>query len=374
MNDSGRSGRLISLDAFRGITIAGMILVNNPGSWTYVYPQLRHAKWHGVTFTDLIFPFFLFIVGVAMTLSMPKRLEAGASKKSMMLSVTRRTLIIFALGIFLAGFPYFDLSTIRIPGVLQRIAICYFFTSVIVLNTKWKGQAYWALGLITFYWLAMFLIPVPGFGPGDLSPAGNFAAFIDQKLLTGHMWIQTKTWDPEGLFSTLPAIATTLTGVLTGWWLKVDKTKIEITVWMLIAGNLGLLIGWIMDMWFPWNKAIWTSSYVVYTTGFALIFLSFCYWSVEVMNWRKWTRPFVLYGTNSIAVFVLSGLVARIMSLIKFTNADHSTSNLHQVLYHALYTSWLPPMGASLAWAFSYISGFLLLMWLMDKKKLYIKI
>jgi len=374
MDDSGRSGRLISLDAFRGITIAGMILVNNPGSWTYVYPQLRHAKWHGVTFTDLIFPFFLFIVGVAMTLSMPKRLEAGTSKRSMMLTVTRRTLIIFALGMFLAGFPYFDLSTIRIPGVLQRIAICYFFSSIIFLNTRWKGQAYWAVGLITFYWLAMFLIPVPGFGAGDLSPEGNFAAFIDQKLLSGHMWSQTKTWDPEGLFSTLPAIATTLTGVLTGWWLKADKTKIEITVRMLIAGNLGLLIGWIMDMWFPWNKAIWTSSYVVYTTGFALIFLSFCYWSVEVMNWRKWTRPFVLYGTNSIAVFVLSGLVARIMSLIKFTNADHSTSSLQQVLYHGLYTSWLPPMGASLAWAFSYISGFLLLMWLMDKKKLYIKI
>jgi len=374
MSKSGKSERLISLDAFRGIAIAGMILVNNPGSWTYVYPQLRHAKWHGVTFTDLIFPFFLFIVGVAMTLSMPKRLEAGASKRSRLLTVTRRTLIIFALGMFLAGFPYFNLSTIRIPGVLQRIAVCYFFTSIIVLNTKWKGQAYWAIGLLTFYWLAMNLIPVPGFGAGDLSPEGNFAAFIDQKLLTGHMWSQTKTWDPEGLFSTLPAIATTLTGVLTGWWLKADKTKIEKTVWMLIAGNLALLIGWIMDMWFPWNKAIWTSSYVVYTSGFALIFLAFCYWSVEVMNWRKWTRPFVLYGTNSIAVFVLSGFVARIMFLIKFTNADHSTSSLQQVLYHSLYTSWLPPMGASLAWAFSYISGFLLLMWLMDKKKIYIKI
>ena len=374
MSDSGKSERLISLDAFRGITIAGMILVNNPGSWTYVYPQLRHSNWHGVTFTDLIFPFFLFIVGVAMTLSMPKRLEAGASKRSMMLLVTRRTLIIFALGMFLSGFPYFDLSTIRIPGVLQRIALCYFFTSIIVLNTKWKGQAYWAAGLLAFYWLAMNLIPVPGFGAGDLSPEGNFAAFIDQKLLTGHMWSQTKTWDPEGLFSTIPAIATTLTGVLTGWWLKADKTKIEKTVWMLIAGNLGLFLGWIMDMWFPWNKAIWTSSYVVYTTGFALIFLAFCYWSVEVMNWRKWTRPFVLYGMNSIAVFVLSGIVARITFLIKFTNPDQTTSNLQQVLYHAIYTSWLPPTGASLAWAISYISGFLLLMWLMDKKNLYIKI
>ncbi|MCH7618629.1 MAG: DUF5009 domain-containing protein [Candidatus Marinimicrobia bacterium] len=374
MNAVQKAERLLSLDLFRGITIAGMILVNNPGSWSHVYPQLRHAEWNGVTFTDLIFPFFLFIIGVAMTFSMTKQIEAGANRKDLLLKILRRTLIIFALGIFLSGFPKFDLSTLRIPGVLQRIALCYLFTSIIVLRTGWKGQAYWTAGLLLFYWTVMNFVPVPGYGAGVLTPEGNFAAFIDGKLLSGHMWSQTKTWDPEGFLSTIPAIATTLTGVLTGWFLRSDKTKIEKTVWMLLIGNLGLFLGWTFDTWFPMNKSIWTSSYVIYTSGFALIFLAFCYWTVEVMNWRKWTRPFVLYGVNSIAVFVLSGFVARLTFVIKFTNADGSSTSLQKVLYNALFTSWLPPMTASLAWAGSYILTFLLLMWLMDKKGIYIKV
>ena len=374
MNTVQKAERLLSLDLFRGIAIAGMILVNNPGSWSHVYPQLRHAEWNGVTFTDLIFPFFLFIIGVAMTFSMTKQIEAGANRKDLLLKILRRTLIIFALGIFLSGFPKFDFSTLRIPGVLQRIALCYLFTSIIVLRTGWKGQAYWTAGLLLFYWIVMIFVPVPGYGAGLLTPEGNFAAFIDGKLLSGHMWSQTKTWDPEGFLSTIPAIATTLTGVLTGWFLRSDKTKIEKTVWMLLIGNLGLFLGWTFDTWFPMNKSIWTSSYVIYTSGFALIFLAFCYWTVEVLNWRRWTRPFVLYGVNSIAVFVLSGFVARLTFIIKFTNADGSSTSLQKVLYNALFTSWLPPMTASLAWAVFYISMFLLLMWLMDKKGIYIKV
>ena len=374
MNSVQKAERLLSLDLFRGITIAGMILVNNPGSWSHVYPQLRHAEWNGVTFTDLIFPFFLFIIGVAMTFSMTKQIEAGANRKDLLLKILRRTLIIFALGIFLSGFPMFDLSTLRIPGVLQRIALCYLFTSIIVLRTGWKGQAYWTAGLLLFYWTVMNFVPVPGYGAGVLTPVGNFAAFIDGKILSGHMWSQTKTWDPEGFLSTIPAIATTLTGVLTGWFLRSDKTKIEKTVWMLLIGNLGLFLGWTFDTWFPMNKSIWTSSYVIYTSGMALIFLAFSYWTVEVLNWRKWTRPFVLYGVNSIAVFVLSGFVARLTFIIKFSNADGSSTSLQKVLYNALFTSWLPPMSASLAWAISYILTFLLLMWIMDKKGIYIKV
>ena len=369
-----KSERLLSLDVFRGITIAGMILVNNPGSWSHIYPQLRHAQWHGVTFTDLIFPFFLFIVGVAMTFSLSKQIEAGTDRKKLMLKIVRRTVIIFLLGMFLAGFPNFNFSTIRIPGVLQRIAVCYFFTSIIVLRTGWKGQAYWAVGLLLFYFIAMKFIPVPGFGAGVLTPEGNFAAFIDQKVLTGHMWSQTRTWDPEGLFSTLPAIATTLTGVLTGWFLRSDKPKVEKTMWLLPIGNLGLLAGWTFDTWFPMNKSIWTSSYVIYTSGMALIFLGICYHTIEVLNWRKWTKPFVLYGMNSITVFMLSGFVGRLMAIIKFTNDDGTKTSLATVLYNALFTSWLPPMTASLTWAFTWITGFLVLMWFMDKKKIYIKI
>ncbi|MCH7886700.1 MAG: DUF1624 domain-containing protein [Candidatus Marinimicrobia bacterium] len=369
-----KSERLLSLDVFRGISIAGMILVNNPGSWSHVYPQLRHAQWHGVTFTDLIFPFFLFIIGVAMTFSLSKQIESGADRKKMMLKILRRTVIIFLLGMFLAGFPNFNFATIRIPGVLQRIAVCYLITSVIVLRTGWKGQAYWAVGLLFFYFLAMKFIPVPGFGAGVLTPEGNFAAFIDQKFLTGHMWSQTKTWDPEGLFSTLPAIATTLTGVLTGWFLRSDKPKVEKTMWLLLIGNLGLFAGWTFDTWFPMNKSIWTSSYVIYTSGMALIFLGICYHTIEVLNWRKWTKPFVLYGLNSISVFMLSGFVARLTIIIKFTNDDGTKTSLAALLYNELYASWLPPMAASLSWAITWITGFLVLMWFMDKKKIYIKI
>ena len=374
MNEPQKSERLLSLDVFRGIAIAGMILVNNPGSWSHIYPQLRHAQWNGVTFTDLVFPFFLFIVGVAMTFSLSKQIGAGADRKKLMIKILRRTAIIFLLGMFLAGFPNFNLSTIRIPGVLQRIAVCYLITSIIVLRTGWKGQAYWAVGLLFFYFIAMKFIPVPGFGAGVLTPEGNFAAFIDQKILTGHMWSHTKTWDPEGLFSTLPAIATTLTGVLTGWFLRSDKPKVEKTMWLLLIGNLGLLAGWTFDTWFPMNKSIWTSSYVIYTSGMALIFLGICYYTIEVLNWRKWTKPFVLYGMNSITVFMLSGFVGRLMAIIKFTNDDGTKTSLATLLYNALFTSWLPPMTASLTWAFSWITGFLVLMWFMDKKKIYIKI
>ena len=374
MNEPQKSERLLSLDVFRGIAIAGMILVNNPGSWSHIYPQLRHAQWNGVTFTDLVFPFFLFIVGVAMTFSLSKQIGAGAGRKKLMIKILRRTAIIFLLGMFLAGFPNFNLSTIRIPGVLQRIAVCYLITSIIVLRTGWKGQAYWAVGLLFFYFIAMKFIPVPGFGAGVLTPEGNFAAFIDQKILTGHMWSHTKTWDPEGLFSTLPAIATTLTGVLTGWFLRSDKPKVEKTMWLLLIGNLGLLAGWTFDTWFPMNKSIWTSSYVIYTSGMALIFLGICYYTIEVLNWRKWTKPFVLYGMNSITVFMLSGFVGRLMAIIKFTNDDGTKTSLATLLYNALFTSWLPPMTASLTWAFTWITGFLVLMWIMDKKKIYIKI
>ena len=374
MNEPQKSERLLSLDVFRGIAIAGMILVNNPGSWSHIYPQLRHAQWNGVTFTDLVFPFFLFIVGVAMAFSLSKQIGAGADQKKLMIKILRRTAIIFLLGMFLAGFPNFNFSTIRIPGVLQRIAVCYFFTSIIVLRTGWKGQAYWAVGLLLFYFIAMKFIPVPGFGAGVLTPEGNFAAFIDQKILTGHMWSHTKTWDPEGLFSTLPAIATTLTGVLTGWFLRSDKPKVEKTMWLLLIGNLGLLAGWTFDTWFPMNKSIWTSSYVIYTSGMALIFLGICYYTIEVLNWRKWTKPFLLYGMNSITVFMLSGFVGRLMAIIKFTNDDGTKTSLATLLYNALFTSWLPPMTASLSWAFTWITGFLILMWFMDKKKIYIKI
>jgi len=231
--------RLSSLDAFRGITIAGMILVNNPGSWSHVYPPLLHSEWNGWTPTDLIFPFFLFIVGVALTFSLEKQLNVH-DRRYVYLKIARRTLILFGLGLFLSGFPYYNLAKIRIPGVLQRIAVVYCIASVITLNTRVKGQAWTMAGLLLLYWGLMKLIPVPGHGAGDLSATGNLAAFVDNKLLHGHIW--KETWDPEGVLSTIPAVATTLSGVLTGHWLRSGRDKQEIAGWMFVAGWIAIVV------------------------------------------------------------------------------------------------------------------------------------
>ncbi|MCK5571980.1 MAG: DUF5009 domain-containing protein, partial [Bacteroidetes bacterium] len=324
---SNSSERLVSLDAFRGATIAGMILVNNPGSWSTVYPQLLHARWHGWTFTDWIFPFFLWIIGVAMTYSFAKRREKGDTTKTLMLHVARRSAIIFGLGLFLAAFPlglisthHFSLETIRIPGVLQRIAICYLIASAIFLNTSVKGQVTWIVGLLTAYWLLVILVPVPGYGAGVLDPTGSLCWFVDSNLLAGHTWTGAPApgFDPEGIVSTIPAIATTLFGVLTGHLLRSALSKEEKTVWMFVGGNSLLLLGVILDMWLPINKNLWTSSYTVFMAGWAMVCLGMFYWLIDVKGYRKWVTPFVIYGMNAITVFVLAGLVARLLSLIRF--------------------------------------------------------
>ncbi len=309
--------RLVSLDVFRGATIAAMILVNNPGDWGNVYAPFLHAKWHGWTFTDLIFPFFLFIVGVAIVYAFSDRVIASTSKINLYKKIVRRTLILFGLGLFLSGFPYYDFSTIRIPGVLQRIAVCYFIVSLIYLHSGKRAQWIWAIGLLFVYWAFMAWYPVPGIGAGLYEKGQNFSAYIDQLVLNGHMWTYTKTWDPEGVFSTLPAISMTLFGVLTGHMLRSKKSQLEKTVQMFLYGNLALWIGVIWNQWLPINKNIWTSSYTVIMTGMALIVLAFCYYLADVKGYRKWTKPFIIYGMNAITVYVLSGILARLLYYIK---------------------------------------------------------
>jgi predicted acyltransferase len=363
--------RLVSLDAFRGITIAGMILVNNPGSWSAIYSPLGHAAWHGWTPTDFIFPFFLFIVGVAITLSQKKQLEKH-DRKYLYLKILRRTLIIFGLGLILHLIPYFNFSAIRIPGVLQRIAIVYGISAVITMNTNLKVQAWITGGLLIFYWGLMKLIPVPGYGAGDLSVEGNLAAHIDNFLLHGHMW--KETWDPEGILSTIPAIATGLSGVLTGHLLRINKEKSEIAGWMFVIGWLAIVVGLFWDIVFPINKALWTSSYVVFTTGAALQFLGFCYFLIDVKGYQKWAYPAVVYGMNAIAVFVLSGLLAKMMVFIKFTTSDGSVISLKTWIYENLLASWASPVNASLIFAVCNVLFWLVIMIIFYKKKIFIKI
>ncbi len=380
---SGSSERLVSLDAFRGATIAGMILVNNPGTWSAVYPQLLHARWHGWTFTDWIFPFFLWIVGVAMMLSFAKRVERGEGKKTILMHVLRRSAIIFGLGLFLAAFPFglvsghdVSLASLRIPGVLQRIAICYLVASLIVLHTSLRGQVVWLLVLLVSYWLAIMLIPVPGYGAGLLEPTGNLCWYIDAHLLAGHTWSGAPApgFDPEGILSTIPAIGTTLLGVLTGHLLRSGLSKEEKTVWMFVGGNMLLLLGVVLDVWLPINKNLWTSSYSVFMAGWALICLGVFYWFIDVKGYRRWATPFVIYGMNAITVFVLAGVVARLSYLVTIPVADGTSVALKDVLYENVFAAIASPVNASLLYALFFILLMFLVAWVMWKKRWFVKV
>ena len=375
MTDSPTANtRLVSLDVFRGLTIAGMVLVNNPGTWANIYWPLEHAEWNGWTPTDLIFPFFVFIVGVAIPLAFARSVEAGGSKRDLYLKIIRRSLIIFALGMFLAGFPYFRLATIRIPGVLQRLAVCYFFASVIFLKTRPRTQVIITLALLIIYCLLMTHFAAPGFSAGDLSKEGSLASFIDRKVFGPHVWSQGKVYDPEGLLSTIPAICTALFGVLTGQWLRTDKTPYEKVAGLFFAGMCCIIIGWAWNPFFPINKGLWTSSYVFFTGGMALQLLAFCYWLIDIKKGRAWTKPFVVFGVNAIVLFVGTGVMARLMGLIKFTLPDGTRISLQGWVYQNLFLTWVSPINASLAYAIVFVLFWLGLMWILYRRKIIIKV
>jgi predicted acyltransferase len=369
------ANRLVSLDVFRGMTIAGMVLVNNPGTWSAIYPPLKHAEWHGWTPTDLIFPFFVFIVGVAVPLAFAKRIEQGGVNSKLYWKIIKRSLIIFGLGLFLAGFPFFDFANLRIPGVLQRLAVCYLVVAFIYLKTDWRSQLMIAIGLLLVYWALMKLVPVPGFGAGDLGKEGNLAAYIDRAVFgLNHIWKSAKVYDPEGILSTIPAISTALTGVLTGSWIRTSRSQLEKVGGLFFAGAVCVVIGWCWNPFFPINKPIWTSSYVMFTSGMALQFLGFCYWLIDIKGYKLWTKPFVIFGVNALALFVGSGLLARIFGLIHITRMNGNAGNLQTWIFEHLFLSWASPINASLAYAITYIFFWLFLMWLLYRKKIYIKV
>jgi len=369
-----KENRLASLDVFRGITVAAMILVNNPGSWESVYPPLLHASWHGCTPTDLIFPFFLYIVGVSIHFAYQSNLNEGLTKK-IFLKILKRSLILFGLGILLAWFPVFTLerlSTLRIPGVLQRISLVFFSCSIIYLTSGWLGQIRIAILLLVGYFIAMTFIPVPKVGYANLEPATNLGAWVDRLLLDGHLWAQSKTWDPEGLLSTIPAIATGILGMLTGKLFQKISDPKERVVWLFFIGALLILSGLTWGLVFPINKSLWTSSYVLYSAGIAMQFLAACYWLVDVLGFKRWAIPFTYYGTNAIFVFVASGLLAKTLIRIK-VDGDGKVS-LWSYLYQNFFASWLPPKDASLLFAFTLIMFFLAILWHMYKRKIFIKV
>ncbi len=367
-------GRLLSLDAFRGLTIASMILVNNPGAGATTYAPLLHASWSGWTFTDTVFPFFLWIAGVAMTYSFAKRFETpletpGAARGPLMLHSLKRAASIFAVGLLLNGFPYFDLSTLRIPGVLQRIAVCYLIAAAILLYLGIRGCALSIPVLFAVYWVLMTLVPVPGFGPGVFTPDGNFSGYVDRLFLTGHMYSQTKTWDPEGIVSTLPAIASTLFGILTGQWLRTRRGGNEKTLRMLASGGALILAGYVMNIWMPINKNLWTPSYTSLMAGLALAVFGVCYWTVDVKGWARWSRPFAIYGSNAIVLYALSGLLARMMGIVKL---DGST--LKTLVYQNVFVPLANPYNASLLFALSSVAVVYLAAWAMYRKQWFVRL
>jgi predicted acyltransferase len=362
--------RLVSLDVFRGITIAGMVLVNNPGSWEHIYWPLEHAAWSGWTPTDLVFPFFLFIVGVSITLALGKRLETGGSNRDVYLKIIKRTLIIFAIGLFLNGLPYFSLAELRIPGVLQRIAICYFFASIIFLNTRIRTQILIIIGLLLFYWLLVKFVPAPGYAAGDLTKDGSLPSYVDRVVFGKHVWAQAKVYDPEGLLSTIPALATALIGVLTGHWLRTEKTRYEKAAGMFVAGAICVATGWAWNAFFPINKALWTSSYVLFTGGLALQFLSICYWLIDIKGYRRWARPFEVFGLNAIALYVVADLIASLLGLIKLGGGEP----IGGWIYDHIFASWASPVNASLAFAICFVLVCLGLMWILYRRRIFLKV
>lgn len=366
--------RLVSLDVFRGITIAGMVLVNNPGTWENIYWPLQHASWHGWTPTDLVFPFFLFIVGVAITLAFGSRAESGGSKRDLYLKVIKRSLIIFAIGLFLNGFPYFGLSELRIPGVLQRIAVCYLFASIVFLETKIRTQVVITIALLLIYWFLVKFIAAPGYAAGDLTKEGSLPSFIDRVVFGKHVWAQAKVYDPEGLLSTIPALATTLIGVLTGHWLRTKTSPYEKVAGLFVVGAICVAFGWAWNSFFPINKALWTSSYVLFTGGLALQLLALCYWVIDIKGYRRWAKPFEIFGVNAIALYVGAGLMAALLGLIKVTGADGTKIPVGDWIYGNLFASWASPVNASLAFAIVFVLVWLGLMWVLFRRNIFIKV
>lgn len=374
--------RLLSLDFLRGLTVAAMILVNNPGSWGHIYAPLEHAEWNGCTPTDLVFPFFLWIVGVSIAFAMSSSKADPSTHKKTIIKAIKRGLILYLLGFFLAIFgkllndPLHALQTVRLLGVLQRIGIVFIISSIIFLKASQKTIFKTLVLILAVYWALMTFFPVPGVGYPNLEKETSLAAWIDRGILTeAHIWASSKTWDPEGVLSTLPAVGTCLFGILAGIWMRrkdVDNpTKVA---WLFSAGIAAVVLGLLWDLQFPINKSLWTSSYVLYAGGLASVALALCYWIIDVQGYRKFTTPFVVYGVNAITVFFLAGLMPRVLNLIQVTKPDGTKTGILIRFYETCYTPFFSPINASLVWAITYVLGFYVLLYIMYKKNIIIKV
>lgn len=368
--------RLRSLDAFRGFTIAAMLLVNNPGDWGHLYGPLGHAQWDGWTFTDWIFPFFVFISGISMTMSLGRRAALGASKQALLAQTARRGLTIIAIGLALNFIPAFDIGSVRIPGVLQRLGLCTILVAPLVLYFNGRQQIVWLVGLLAAYTLIQFFVPVPDAAgvihTGSLQPGEDVGAWLDRLLMDGHLWKQSKTWDPEGLLSTVPAVASQLAGVLVGHGLSSKRQPGEKAMWLLVSGLACLWVGHLMDAWLmPINKSLWTPSFVVFMAGWANVVFGVFYWLLDAMplplaraRIARWAHPLVVFGMNALFLFALSGLVAKMIGVLK----------LQATLYAPILALNLAPVNASLLFAIGFVAVMYAVAWVMWKKRWFVKV
>ena len=367
-------GRLISLDVFRGATMAAMIVVNNPGN-SSAYRILRHADWNGWTPTDLIFPFFLFIVGVSLALSSRSRLLKGDSRHHLLVHAVQRTVLLFGIGLLL-NFSL-PLSSWRIPGVLQRIALCYLAAAVITLYTSRRARIIWIAGLLLGYWAVIRFIPVPGYGvPGSevplLHPDGNLASWLDRLFVPGRLFEGTR--DPEGILSTFPSIASVLVGVSVGDWLPAARTTPKQPAAMAFTGFLLLLAGEVWSLWFPINKKMWTSSYVLFSAGAALLCLAICYWLIDLRGWHAvWTKPFLIFGMNAITAYVFSELLG-IVLWKTHVHYGRRLMSMQDFIYRQAFSAIQPKPIASLAYSLSFLVVCFLPLWWMFRKKIFLKV
>jgi len=377
--------RLVSLDVYRGLTIAAMILVTDPGTYSAVYWPLLHAPWNGWTPTDMIFPSFLFISGVAMTFSFAARTERGETRGQLAVHLVWRAALLIGIGLVLNGFPLFHLKTLRIPGILQRIALCYLGGGLLYLACNAKTRrtrisilAGVILAILAGYWALLKLVPVPGFGAGRLDSLGSLPAYIDRAILgINHLWAYGLTpgygvtYDPEGILSTFPALTLLLAGILIGEWLRTEPSPVKKALAILAVGIFLLLAGRLLDHLLPMNKRIFTTTFALFSMGFGMIAFSVCYWIVDLLRWRWWTAPALVFGTNAIFAFALSTIITSLFDLIR-VGGERLT--IHAWGYSHLFLPWLSPVHASLAYALVIVGLNLAIVSVLYRRRIFLRI
>lgn len=362
-----QNNRLISLDALRGFTIAAMIVVNYPGSEESVFFTLRHTVWNGLSFTDQVAPYFLFFVGMSIALAYSKRLHDGTPKTALYKKILFRSLKIYAVGMFLNLMPDFDFHNIRWTGTLHRIAIVFLISAIIYLNTNWKQQAWLAGVLLVGYWLALTCIPVPGLGKVMLEPGVNIVAWVDTQYLPGKMW--RGTWDPESILTTVTSVVSCITGILAGQLMLSNKSPQEKVNYLMTAGVFSAIAGYFWGLGFPVNENLWTSSFVLVTSGFAALLFGAFYFLVDIKGKTWGTLPGIIFGANAITIYFLADVWA-----LLFYEAKFSGSSLNEKFVQGLSQAGANPQLASLLYALMFVCINFIPAWWLYKKKIFIKL